>query len=137
MQFGHWVYIAVNVVSQTKLESSDWFFKQEGDWMIYLTCVERLRGQLDPVFSSKDEHKTEQDFKIKYNMYRYWNAFSVGYAQYYSIVMRTLTLHTLYIKCRCTRRSNKKSQYSQVVNRTLKGNRGHEKKKIEWNYYFW
>ena len=39
--------------------------------MIYLTCVERLRGQLDPVFSSKDEHKTEQDFKIKYNMYRY------------------------------------------------------------------
>ena len=47
--------------------------------MIYLTCVERLRGQLDPVFSSKDEHKSEQDFKIKYNMYRYWNAFSVGY----------------------------------------------------------
>ena len=45
------------------------FFKQEADWMIYLTCV--VRGQLDPVFSFKDEHKSEQDFKIKYNMYRY------------------------------------------------------------------
>ena len=30
-----------------------------------------MRGQLDPVFSFKDEHKREQDFKIKYNMYRY------------------------------------------------------------------
>ena len=56
---------------ETKLEPSDWFFKQEGDWMIYLTCVERIRGQLDPVFSFKDEHKSEQDFKLKYNMYRY------------------------------------------------------------------
>ena len=55
-----------------------------------------MRGQLDPVFSFKDEHKSEQDFKIKYNMYRYWNAVSVGYAQYYSIVMRTITLHTKY-----------------------------------------
>ena len=44
------------------------FFKQEADWMIYLTCV--VRGQLDPVFSFKDEHKSEQDFKIKYNVYR-------------------------------------------------------------------
>ena len=34
--------------------------------MIYLTCV--IRGQLDTVFSFKDEHKREQDFKIKYNM---------------------------------------------------------------------
>ena len=51
--------------------------------------------ELDPVFSFKDEHKSEQDFKIKYNMYRYWNAVSVGYAQYYSIVMRTITLHTI------------------------------------------
>ena len=45
-------------------------------------CV--VRGQLDPVFSFKDEHKSEQDFKIEYNMYRYWNAVSEGYAQYYS-----------------------------------------------------
>ena len=37
--------------------------------MIYLTCV--MRGQLDPVSSFKDEHKSEQDFKIKYNMYRW------------------------------------------------------------------
>ena len=44
--------------------------------MIYLTCV--VRGQLDPVFSVRDEHKSEQDIKIKYNMYRYWNAVSVG-----------------------------------------------------------
>ena len=29
-----------------------------------------MRGQLDPVFSFKDEHKSEQDFKIKYNVYR-------------------------------------------------------------------
>ena len=64
-----------------------------------------MRGQLDPVFSFKDEHKSEQDFKIKYNMYRYWNAVSVGYAQYYSMVMRPITLHTT---CRCTIKLYKK-----------------------------
>ena len=37
--------------------------------MIYLTCV--MGVQLEPVFSFKDEHKSEQDFKIKYNMYKY------------------------------------------------------------------
>ena len=36
--------------------------------MIYLMCV--MRVQLEPVFSFKDEHKSEQVFKIKYNMYR-------------------------------------------------------------------
>ena len=56
-----------------------------------------MRGQLDPVSSFKDEHKSEQDFKIKYNMYRWWNAVSVGYAQNYSLVMRTITLHTIHI----------------------------------------
>ena len=65
------------------------FLNQEADWMIYLTCV--VRGLLDPVFSFKDEHKSEQGFKIKYNMYTYWNAVywnavSVGYAQYLTIV---------------------------------------------------
>ena len=60
------------------------FLNQEADCMIYLTCV--VRGLLDPVFSFKDEHKSEQDFKIKYNMYRYWNAVSVGYAQYLTII---------------------------------------------------
>ena len=54
--------------------------------MIYLACV--VRGQLDPVFSFKDEHKGEQDFKKKYNMYRYWNAVSVGYAKYLTIIPR-------------------------------------------------
>ena len=55
--------------------------------MIYLACV--VRGQLDPVFSLSfsDEHKSEQDFKIKYNMYRYWNAVSVGYAKYLTIII--------------------------------------------------
>ena len=56
-----------------------------------------MRGQLDPVFSFKDEHKSERDFKIKYYMYRYCNAVSVGYAQYYSIVMRTMTLHKTHV----------------------------------------
>ena len=56
-----------------------------------------MRGQLDPVFSFKDEHKREQDFKIKYNMYRYWNEVSVGYAQYYSMILRTITLHTIQV----------------------------------------
>ena len=37
--------------------------------MIYLTCV--MRGQLETVFSSKDDHKSKHDFQIKYNMYRY------------------------------------------------------------------
>ena len=60
------------------------FLNQEADWMIYMTCV--VRGLLDPVFSFKDEHKREQVFKIKYNMYKYWNAVSVGYAQYLTII---------------------------------------------------
>ena len=37
------------------------FLNQEADGMIYLTCV--VRGLLDPVFSFKDEHKSEQDYK--------------------------------------------------------------------------
>ena len=37
--------------------------------MIYLAFV--VRGQLDPVFSFKDENKSEEDIKITYNMYRY------------------------------------------------------------------
>ena len=53
-----------------------------------------MREQPDLVFSLKDEHKSVQDFKIKYNI---WNAVSVGYAQYYSIVMRAITLQTCTI----------------------------------------
>ena len=63
--------------------------------MNYLTCV--VRGQLDPVFSCRDEHKSEQDFKTKYNMYRYWNAVSVGYTKYYPIVMRPITLCAIHL----------------------------------------
>ena len=57
-----------NVASARRV-ASDCFFKQETNWMICLTCV--VRGQADPVFIFKDEDKSEQDFKIKYNMYRY------------------------------------------------------------------
>ena len=90
-----------------------------------------MRGQLDPVFSFKDEHKSEQDFKIKYNMYRYWNAVSVGYAQYYSIVMRTITLHTIHVVAlENYTKINKKN-----VNRTLIGNRRHEKNKFNCHFY--
>ena len=39
--------------------AGDWFFKQETDWMIYLLCV--VKGQLDPVFSFKDEHKSAKE----------------------------------------------------------------------------
>ena len=47
----------------------------------------------------KDERKSEQDLKIKY-VPILCNAVSVGYAQYYSIVMRTITLHTIHIGAR-------------------------------------
>ena len=96
--------------------------KQEADWMIYLADV--LRGQLDPVFSFKDEHKSKQDFKIKYNMYRYWNAVSVGYAEYHSIVMRTITLHHT-IHAGALETYSKSNNIKTNVNRTLIGNRCH------------
>ena len=44
--------------------ASDWFFKQDADWMIYLSFV--VRGQLDPVFSVKNKDKsvhTEMQFQ--------------------------------------------------------------------------
>ena len=46
--------------------------------MIYLPCV--VRGQLDPVFSFKDEHKSKQEhvytemrFTILFNSYQNYN----------------------------------------------------------------
>ena len=30
-------------------------------------------------------------------MFRDWNAVSVGYAQYYSTLMRSVTLHTIHV----------------------------------------
>ena len=89
--------------------------------MIYLADV--LRGQLDPVFSFKDEHKSKQDFKIKYNVYGYWNAVSVGYANYHSIVMRTITLHTIHAGA--LENYTKSNNIKTNVNRNLIGNRGH------------
>ena len=57
--------------------------------MLSLTCV--MRGQLDPAFISKDEHKSEQDFKIKSNMYTDSEMqFQWAMHKYYSIVMRTI-----------------------------------------------
>ena len=95
--------------------------------MIYLTCV--LRGLLDSVFSFKDEHKSKQDFKIKYNKYRYWNAVSVGYAQYHSIAMRTITLLVGALE-----NYTKSNNIMIMLNRTLMGNRGHGKKKCNCSY---
>ena len=63
--------------------------------MIYPTCV--VRGQVGTLFSvSKMKIKASKSSKKKNDLCRYWNAVSVGYAQYYSIVMRTITLHTKY-----------------------------------------
>ena len=89
-----------------------------------------MRGQLDPVLSFKDEHKSEQDFKIKCKMYRYWNAVLVGYAQYYSIVMRTITLHTTHVGA--LENYNKSNNNNKVVNRTLISNRGRRKNKCSY-----
>ena len=71
--------------------------------MIYLACV--VRGQLDPVFSFKDEHKSKQDFKIKYNMYGYMCGFS-------GLCKLSFNSHedynASYNTCRCTRKLYKK-----------------------------
>ena len=56
-------------------------------------------------------------------MYRYWNAVSVGYAKYHSIVTRTITLHT--ILAGALQNYTKSNNIKKTVNRTLIGNRGH------------
>ena len=63
---------------------SDWFFKRETDWKIYLPCV--IRGQLDPVFSFKDKQKREQEH-VHTGMQFQWTMHNISY----SIVMRTIT----------------------------------------------
>ena len=51
-----------------------------------------MRGQLDPVFSSKDEHKSEQD------MYRYWNAsFSELCTTLFNSQENYIILHTIQV----------------------------------------
>ena len=56
-------------------------------------------------------------------MYRYWNAVSVGYAKYHSIVTRTITLHTIHAGA--LENYTKSNHIKKNVNRTLIGNRGH------------
>ena len=61
-------------------EPCDWSFKQEAGCIIYRSdlCCERTTWSC---FCFKDEHKSEKDFKIKYNMYRFWNEVSVRYVR--------------------------------------------------------
>ena len=52
----------------------------------------------------------------------------MGYAQYYSIVMRTITLHTILVGT--LENYTKSDNITKVVNRTLAGNTGHGRNKI-------
>ena len=98
--------------------------------MIYLTFV--VRGLLDPVFSFKDEQKKRARLQTNNNMYRLTEMqFQWAMLLYYSIVMRTITLHTIHVGAL---ENYTKSNNMKVVNRTLMGNRGHGKKKC--NCYF-
>ena len=64
-------------------------------------------------------------------MFRDWNTVSVGYAQYYSIVMRTITFHTIHVHVSALENYTKCSNnYNKDVTRTLMGNRGHEKEQM-------
>ena len=68
------------------------FFRQDANWMIYLSFV--VRGQLDPVFSVKNKHKsvhTEMQFQYRtllFNSHENYN--------------------TTYDTCRCTSKLHKK-----------------------------
>ena len=53
----------------------DWFFTQETDWMIYLLCV--VRGQFDPVFSFKDEHKSAKEHAYTEMQFQ-WALYSIA-----------------------------------------------------------
>ena len=69
-------------------------------------------------------------------MFRDWNAVSVGYAQYYSTLMRSLTPHTIHVHVGAPENYAKSNNnYNKVVNRTLMGNRGHGKKKGRYYFY--
>ena len=80
---------------------------------------------------SEMNKKSEQGFKLKYNMYRLTEMQFQWAMLYYSIVMRTITLHTIHVGAL---ENYAKSNNMKVVNRTLMGNRGHGKKKC--NCYF-
>ena len=70
--------------------------------MIYLTCV--VRGQLDPIFSFKYEHKTEQGFTIKYNIIHV----QILKCSFSGLCTTLFSSHenynTTYNTCRCTRK---------------------------------
>ena len=69
-------------------------------------------------------------------MLRDWNAVSVSYAQYYSTLMRSVTLHTIHVNVGALENYAKSNNnYNKVVNRTLIGSRGHGKNK--GNYFFY
>ena len=52
----------------------------------------------------------------------------MGSAQYYSIVMRTITFHTINVLLGALENYTKSNNnYNKVVNKTLIGNRGHGK----------
>ena len=80
---------------------------------------------------SKMNKKSEQGFKLKYNMYRLTEMQFQWAMLYYSIVMRTITLHTIHVGAL---ENYTKSNNMKVVKRTLMCNRGHGKKKC--NCYF-
>ena len=63
--------------------------------MIYLTCV--MRGQLDPVFSSEDERKSEQDLRIKYNVQILKCSFSGLYPILFNSHENYITLNTIHV----------------------------------------
>ena len=50
---------------------------------------------------------------------------------YYSMVMRTITLHTIHVGA--LENYTKSNNLNKVVNRTLIGNRGHGKKKCNYS----
>ena len=87
---------------------SDWFFKLETDWMIYLPCV--VRGQLDPVFSFKDEQKREQKH-VHTEMQFQWAMRNITY----SIVMRTINTTYNTCTCRCTRKLYKSINITKLL----------------------
>ena len=61
----------------------------------------------------------------------------MGYAQYYSTLMRSVTLHTIHVRVGALENYAKSNNnYNKVVNRTLMGNRG-VMGRTKGSYYFY
>ena len=71
-------------------------------------------------------------------MFRDWNAVSVGYAQYYSIVMRTITFHTIHVHVGALENYTKSNNnYNKDVTRNSNGQYwGHRKSKCNVSIIF-